>query len=90
MITLILILFGLILGFSLGSGLWWPVPASMAIAVSCAAATAGLVYVVPRQRQIVRAVRAFWQESKIILVILLVGFVFLALGIIWKGVITGA
>lgn len=90
MTTLILVLFGLILGFSLGSGLWWPVPASMAIAVSCAAATAGLVYVVPRQRQIFRAVRAFWQESKIILVILLVGFVFLALGIIWKGVITGA
>ena len=90
MTYLILVLLGLLLGFSLGSSLWWPVPASMAIAVSCAAATAGLVYVVPRQRQIVRAVRAFWQESKIILVILLVGFVFLALGIIWKGVITGA
>ena len=89
MTYLILVLFSLLLGFSLGSGLWWPVPASIAVAVSCAAATAGLVYIVPRQRQIASAVRAFWHDSRIILVILVVGFVFLALGIIWKGVING-
>lgn len=90
MTYLIFILFSLILGFSLGSGLWWPVPASVAVVLFCAAVTAGLVYFVPRQRQIVSAVRVFWHESKMLLMILAVGFMFLALGIIWKGVITGA
>lgn len=89
MTYLILVLFGLILGISLSSGDWWLVPASIGIAVSCAAATAGLVYIVPRQRQIASVVRAFWHDSRIILVILMVGLVFLALGIIWKGVISG-
>lgn len=89
MTYLILTLLGLLLGFAIGSGLWWPVPASVVVVLFCAAVTAGLVYFVPRQRQIVSAVRVFWHESKLLLMILAVGFMFLALGIIWKGVING-